>query len=173
MKSSPKTALIITAIIAIVILIIAALTSTGSDVATNSTPVAPVEQAPVDTGASLTLVDPIAGTVQVGQVQRIKWTSSNYSSPTVSINLLRQVSTDPVRFELIRTVAAFTQNDGEAVWVPSKTEVGQNIVIEIACTISNESCKASRSIAPIAVVDAGRNSNTASVYSAFEQSQNK
>ena len=77
-------------------------------------------------------------------------------------------------YKLIRTIASFTQNDGDAVWVPSKTEIGQNIVIEIACTVTNEKCQATRSTSPIAVIDSGLSAkNTASVYSAFEQSQNK
>ncbi len=172
MKSSPKTALIVSVAIAAIILIIAALTSSSSNVATNVE--APVAQAPVEQTASLTLTDSISGTVKVGEVQHIKWTSQNYPSPTVTINLLRQESSDPVSYKLIRTIASFTQNDGDAVWVPSKTEIGQNIVIEIACTVTNEKCQATRSTAPIAVVDAGSSAkNTASVYSAFEQSQNK
>lgn len=171
MKSSPKVALIVVIIIAAIILIIAGLTSPSSNITTDVQ--TPVAQAPTERAATLTLTDPISGTVKVGEVQHITWTSQNYASPTVTINLLRQESANPVSYKLIRTIAAFTQNDGDAVWVPSKTEIGQNVVIEVACTVTNESCKASRSVAPIAVVDAGRTSNTASVYSAFEQSQNK
>ena len=171
MKFSPKLALIVTVIIAAVIFIVASLTAPGSTQPA-VTP-APVANTPVVAGASLTLIDSIPGSVKVGEVQHIKWTSNNYSSPTVTINLLRLESASPVSYKLIRTIAAFTQNDGDAVWVPSKSEIGQNVVIEVACTITNQKCDASRSTAPIAVVDAGRSSNTASVYSAFEQSQNK
>lgn len=168
MKSSPKTALIVTMIIAAVILIIAALTSPGSD---QVAVVAPVEQAPQN--ASLTLISPVGGTVQVGQVQHITWTSQNYNSNTVSINVLRKVSDAPVSYELIRTISAATANDGDAVWVPTKAEVGTNIIIEVACSFSNQGCQAIRSAASLAVVDTGHTSNTASVYSAIEAEENK
>jgi hypothetical protein len=172
MKSSPKTALIVTAIIAVIIIIIWIVTSPSSQVALEQTP-APVVATPAPQGASLTLISPVGGAVEVGQPQHIKWTSQNYTAPTVTINVLRQVSTSPLSYTLVRTVASATANDGDAVWVPAKSDVGTNIVIEVACAVTNEACQSARSTTPIAVATGSKSANTASVYSALEWNENK
>ncbi len=170
MNSSPKSALIVSAVIAIIILIIWMVTAPSSQVALVETP-APVT--PRVAGAVLTLVSPIGGSAEVGQPQHITWTSQNYNAPTVSINVLRQVSVSPASYELVRTISSATVNDGDALWVPAKSDVGTNIVIEIGCAVSDQGCQSTRSTSPIAVANGVKSANTASVYASMEWDQNR
>ncbi|MFA6404529.1 MAG: hypothetical protein WCW03_00770 [Candidatus Paceibacterota bacterium] len=120
-----------------------------------------------------TFLDPNISSVEVGQVETIRWISEGYIPRTVSINLIRKVSSMPEQYELIRTIATSTMNDGVAIWVPGKSDVGDNLYIEIGCELSQNSCNAGGSISPIAVNDTGRFANTAASYQAIEQLNNR
>ncbi len=162
MTKSIKT-LIGVIVIAAVILVIAATTKT--------TPVS--NQADLNSPATLTLVSPFGGTAEVGKLQGIAWTSRNYGSDTIAVNIIRKISDNPSRYELVRTVSIATLNDGSAVWVPALTDVGSDIYVEVACAVSGQACTASASTASLAVLDTGRYDNTASVLEAIEAAQNK
>ena len=126
------------------------------------------------TKATLTISNPISGNVEVGQTQTVTWTSNNYSSPTVSVNLIRKVSDNPARYKLVRTISASTKNDGSATWVPAPTDVGAGLSIEIGCTSSAKPCQAADTLnTNLAVVPSTRFANTANAYSAIEQLNNK
>ncbi len=129
-------------------------------------------------GASLTLVSPMSGTVEVGQKQTIRWVSSNYKSPFVGINLIRKVGDNPARYDLVRVIAEKTANDGTATWVPAPTtDVGEGLAIELVCVGDTpEGCRASRNATHeggLAVINTGRFANTASAFQAIEQLENK
>jgi hypothetical protein len=114
-----------------------------------------------------------ANTVAVGDLQHIRWTSTNYGAPTVAINIIRKVGDNPAKYELVRQVTASTKNDGDAVWVPALGDVGANTFIEVACTESAQSCTASPiDPQPLAVVNNGSNSNTAAAYQSIEAEYN-
>ena len=123
--------------------------------------------------ASLALTNLSGGTVDVGQLQHVNWTSSNYGAPTVSMNIIRKVSDNPARYELVRTVALATANDGSAVWVPAKTDVGTSDLVQVGCALTSQACTAGVSGSPLAVIDNGMYANTAAAYQAIEQLNNK
>jgi hypothetical protein len=122
--------------------------------------------------ATLSVTAINVSSVEVGDLQKIGWTSKNYSPATVAVNIIRKVSDNPARYELVRTVTSATTNDGSAVWVPAKTDVGTNTFVELGCTLSGQACSSSVTGSALAVVDTGRFSNTANVYSAIEQREN-
>ncbi len=135
---------------------------------------APSQPAASLTGpASLTLTNPSGGTVDVGQLQHVDWISTNYVAPTVSVNVIRKVSDNPARYELVRTVARATKNDGSAVWVPAAPDVGTSDLIQVGCTPTSQACTAGVSGSPLAVVNTGAYANTAAAYQAIEQLDNK
>ena len=124
--------------------------------------------------ASLAIANPITGTIDVGQTQSINWTSDNYDSSNVRINLIRKVGENPNRYELVRTIALSTKNDGLAVWVPAPTDTGNDLSIEVGCVSTAETCQAGDFTASsMAVVNTGRFANTANAYKAIEQLYNK
>jgi len=151
----------VTGIAAVIILIAAATTPVGGPVDIAST-----------NSASLSLISPVGGSAEVGQRQTIKWSAFNYAPRTVTINILRKVSDNPATYELVRTVADATLNDGVAIWVPSVGEVGDNIYVEVGCVLSDQACTAAESSSPLAVIDNGRFSNTAATYQAIEAAEN-
>jgi len=157
-----KKILIIVIATAVIILAIAFVTSNKS----TDTSV------PADT-ASLTLLSPVGGTVEVGNQTDIRWTSYNYGSDKVAVNIIRKVSENPNMYELVRTVSAGTSNDGSAVWVPATTDAGENTFVEVGCVLSDQACTATTPTIALAVVNTGAYANTAAVYDAIEQSQNK
>ena len=125
--------------------------------------------------ATLSLINPSNGTVQVGDMQHIGWTSTNYVAPKVSVNIIRKVSNNPATYTLVRTVASATTNDGSAVWVPAKTDVGTDTFVQVGCVNSTQACVASpvSGSNALAVIDTGTYSNTAAAYQAIEMLNNK
>lgn len=148
--------------IAVIIFIIAAMTTPKS----TSLPTT------LNSEASLTLISPFGGSVELGQRQDVRWASFNYAPETVSINIIRKVGDNPARYELVRTVATATINDGNGVWIPALTDLGGGIYVEVACATSPQGCRASESSESLAVVDNGRFSNTAAAYQAIESEEN-
>lgn len=124
--------------------------------------------------AKLSLISPVSGSFEMGQTQAIKWSSTNYKAPTVNIRLIRKVSSNPNRYELVRTISASTVNDGIASWVPSAVETGSNLSLEIGCTPSTNACSAGTvNGSNLAVVRSTRYSNTASAFRAIEAFNNR
>lgn len=123
--------------------------------------------------ASLALTSVPVGSVDVGELQHIRWVSSNYGASTVSLNIIRKVSDDPASYELVRQVANATKNDGDAVWVPAPSDVGTGTYVEIGCAESIQSCTATPlPEQSLAVENDGRYANTASVFEAIEAEYN-
>ena len=123
--------------------------------------------------ASLSLTNLSGGTVDVGQIQHVNWTADNYAAPTVSVNVIRKVSDNPARYELVRTVASAKSNNGSAVWVPAKTDAGTDVLIQVGCAVTSQAGTAGVSASPVAVLDTGLYDNTAAAYQAIEQLDNK
>lgn len=123
--------------------------------------------------ASITFTDIPSVSVEVGQSQMVSYATHNYKPSTVTVNLIRKVASNPNRYELVRTVAADKPNDGSVTWVPAKTDVGTGLSLEIACAPSKSACTAAESTnSPLAVVDTGRFSYTASIWNAIERFMN-
>ena len=96
-----------------------------------------------------------------------------YAAPTVAINIIRKTSDNPATYVLVRQVASSTANDGDAVWVPALGDVGPNTYIQVACVESAQACtSAPLNVQPLAVVNDGKNANTASAYQAIEAEYN-
>ena len=170
MNKTIKTALYSCSVLIIALAIVTFVTK-GSHQASNFG--LSVEPAATADQASLAVLSPASGTVNVGQKQDVSWTSSDYKAPTVSIAVIRKVSDNPARYELVRTVTAATQNDGSAVWVPSKSDVGQNTLIQVGCALTAQACTAGTSNGALAVIDTGKYSNAAATWQAIEQLNDK
>lgn len=127
------------------------------------------------TSAKLSLVAPVSGNFVMGQTQTVKWSATNYAAPTVSIRLIKKVSSNPARYQVVRTISAATANDGSATWVPSAVEAGvSGLSIEVGCAPSANACQAGNSTgSTLAVTRSTRYSNTASAFKAIEASVNK
>ena len=129
--------------------------------------------------ANISTISPASGTaIQVGVSQTIRWTSSNYPTGVgVNINLLRQVSTNPSKFEFVKTIKKDTPNDGEEVWTPAVGDNGNNLVIQVSCSSSfvfTDGCSSSNGSAHLSVVDkAIRQSYTASIISSINETFGK
>ena len=112
-------------------------------------------------------------TIEVGNKQALKWTASNYSSSDVKVNIIKKVSSNPNRYELVRSVSDKTVNDGVATWIPAKSDVGNNIFVEIGCKDSKTACHSAITSSSLAVINSNRYMNTASAFSALEKEDNK
>jgi len=129
--------------------------------------------------ATVSTISPNSGdTMQVGVAQTIRWTSSNYpAGKGVNINLLRQISGNPNRFELVKTIKKDTPNDGNEVWTPSAGDTGNNLVIQVSCSSSvvfPDGCSSDGGNTQFSVVDnVIRQSYTASIISAISEVLNK
>lgn len=129
--------------------------------------------------ANVSVISPASGTaIQTGISQTIRWTSSNYPAGVgVNINLLRQVSSNPSKFEFVKTIKKDTPNDGEEVWTPSASDVGNNLVIQVSCSSSSvfaDGCSSSNGNAQLSVVDKAKSqSATASIFSSMNEILNK
>ena len=121
-------------------------------------------------------VTPISNSVSqvaLGNTQNVLWNSQSITSNRVAVNIIRRVSDNPAKYELVRTVATSTANDGSATWVPSNKDLGDNLYIEIGCTESAFACRADISSSQLAVLDSNMYTNTANAYQAIEAAMNK
>lgn len=123
--------------------------------------------------ANVSVIYPLSGvSIEVGVPQTIKWTSSDYPDGAgVNINLMRQVSTNPNKFEFIKTIKKDTPNDGQEVWNPVNGDKGSNLIIQVSCSSSfvfPDGCLSSNGNAQLSVIDkAKKQSYTASILSAI------
>lgn len=130
------------------------------------------KSATIAQAAAIAIVSPDILTTDLGTKQIIRWTTSNYPWPTVSINLIKKTNDNPRTFELVRVISKNAKNDGEGVWIPSKGDVGKDIYIEIGCVESANACQPAYSSSGIAVIDSGKYENTAAVSQALESEEN-
>jgi hypothetical protein len=72
----------------------------------------------------------------MADTKEIKWQTNNYPVGVgVNINLLRKVSSNPDKFELVRQIAKDTPNDGYELWVKTaKDGDSSNLYIEVTCS---------------------------------------
>lgn len=121
--------------------------------------------------ASVSITSPLSGaSIEVGVPQIIRWTSSDYPAGAgVNINLLRQISTSPNKFEFVKTIKKDAKNDGEEIWIPVVGDNGSNFVIQVSCSQSfvfPEGCSSGNGSNHIVVIDKmNRQSYTASAIS--------
>lgn len=124
--------------------------------------------------ASLTITSHKGGEkIEIGNKQTIKYSASNYTASNVKVNIIKQIGSKPNRYDLVRTVSASTSNDGSVTWVPTRAEIGSNILVEVGCGESANACHAGVTSGTLAVVDSTRYQNTASVFDAIERADNK
>ena len=129
--------------------------------------------------ATISAISPNSGdTMQVGVAQTIRWTSSNYPAGIgVNINLLRQTSSNPSKFEFVKIIKKETPNDGNEVWTPSAGDTGNNLVIQVSCSSSvvfPDGCSSGGGNAQLSVIDKVKNqSATASILSSISDKLNK
>jgi hypothetical protein len=125
--------------------------------------------------AKISLITPVSGSFEMGQAQTVKWYTSNYSGSTVSIRLIRKVSSNPNTYEVVRTISDATANDGAATWIPSGAEAGlSGLSLEIGCAPSAKACQSGTATgSSLAVIKSTRYSNTASAFKALEAMNNR
>lgn len=129
--------------------------------------------------ANIITTSPLSGTsIEVGVPQTIRWVSSDYPAGLgVNINLLRQVSNNPNRFEFVKTIKKDTPNDGQEVWTPAVGDNGNNLVIQASCSQSfvfPDGCTSSNGVAHLSLIDKANNqSYTASIISSLNENLNK
>lgn len=111
-------------------------------------------------------------TIEVGNKQSLTWVSSDIASSHVVVNIIKKVGENPDRYELVRVVSDKTQNDGTATWIPAKTDVNDNIFIEIGCAVTDNECHAEIISSDLVVIDSNRYQNTASLYDSIERTEN-
>jgi peptidoglycan hydrolase-like protein with peptidoglycan-binding domain len=111
--------------------------------------------------------------IEVGNKQTVTWGSTNYDSSDVKINIIKKVSSNPNRYELVRVVSDKTLNDGSATWVPAKSDIGNSIFVEVGCTESKVACRAAVTASSLAVIDSTKFANTASAFNALEKADNR
>lgn len=125
--------------------------------------------------ASVKITYPLSGvSIEVGTPQTIRWMSSDYPTGTgVNINLLRQISTNPNKFEFVKVIKKDTKNDGEEIWIPAIGDGGKNFVIQVSCSQSSvfpEGCVSGNGSDHLVIVDkVDRQSYTASVISSLNE----
>ena len=168
MKTYPNKWIVIASVLTAIIVVSTALNIPGTP-----SPIVITDNFGTSGHTRFTLLNPNISSVEVGQAETIRWISEGYNPKTVSINLIRKVANASEQYELIRTIATSTMNDGVAIWVPWKSDVGDNLYIEIGCELSQNSCNAGGSISPIAVNDTGKFANTAASYRAIEELNNR
>lgn len=129
--------------------------------------------------AAISTISPSSGvSIEVGIPQTIRWTSSDYPEGLgVNINLLRQISSNPSKFEFVKTIKKDTPNDGEEVWTPADGDNGNDFVIQVSCSQSfvfADGCSSSNGAAHLSVVDKAKSqSYTASIISSLNETFNK
>ena len=125
--------------------------------------------------ANISITYPLSGvSLGVGVPQTIKWTSSDYPAKAgVNINLLRQVSSNPNKFEFVKVIKKDAKNDGEEIWIPAIGDNGNNLVIQVSCSQSfafPEGCSSANVSDHLAVIDKiNRQSYTASAISGINE----
>lgn len=119
--------------------------------------------------ASLTLIAPISGSVNVGQNQTIKWLSNNYNVGAVKISLIRKVSENPLKYDLVRVIAENAPNTGSYIWTPASTDIGDNLSVQIGCVLSEKQCSVSSPSAQLSVIENDRYLNTANLRDALSK----
>ena len=125
--------------------------------------------------ANLSITSPLGGvSIEVGTPQTVKWTSSDYPTGAgVNINLLRQVSTNPNKFEFVKVIKKDTQNDDQEIWIPAIGDNGNNLVIQVSCSQSfvfPEGCASGNISGHLAITDkVNRRSYTASAISGINE----
>jgi hypothetical protein len=75
--------------------------------------------------------------------------------------------------QVVRTVVPTKKNNGSAVWVPAKSDIGDNTLIQVGCSSSVQACTAGVSASALAVVDNGQYDNMANACQAIEALYNK
>lgn len=91
--------------------------------------------------AVLAIIDS-AGQASLGNIKTVSWTSTDYGSNKVRINLLRKVSDNPGSYELVRTITEETVNSGFATWNAQASDTG-DLYVEVACLTSGQACRSS------------------------------
>jgi peptidoglycan hydrolase-like protein with peptidoglycan-binding domain len=124
--------------------------------------------------ASLSITSHRGGeSIELGNTQTITWNSQNYQASDVKVNIIRKIASNPNTYEFVRTVNGKIANKGSATWVPARSDIGNNVFVEVACGESINACHAGITGSALAVVDSSRFANTASAFDAIEASSNK
>jgi len=125
--------------------------------------------------SSVKITSPVSGvSIEVGTPQTIRWTSSDYPVKNgVDINLLRQISVNPNKFEFVKTIKKDTKNDGQEIWIPAIGDDGKNLVIQVSCSQSNvfsDGCFSGNGSDHLVIVDkVNRQSYSASAISGLNE----
>ena len=108
--------------------------------------------------------------VNVGEENIVTWESQNFPlGAFVHINLIKKISDNPTSYELVKRIADYSINDGIETWVPTKSDVGENLYVEVTCAGSArfpDGCESDVTLDSFAIETSLAN-NLANVFSAF------
>lgn len=120
--------------------------------------------------AKVSVISSFNAVLEVGKENVVRWETESFPKGAfVHINLIKKVSDNPLKYELVRQVATYSVNDGEEAFVPQKGDVGENISLEVTCAGSTrfkEGCVSGQSDSSFAI-EASFGSNLAGALSAF------
>lgn len=149
-------------LVAVAMLLASSVTTRTSDISYNIS----------DIPASLEVTSSMNTNIEVGDVQDITWNSYNYDSSVVGINIIKEVDTNPHRYELVRSLKGTISNDGKAVWVPTYKDIGERILVEVTCKNTLQACTSDVASSHIAVIDSNRYAAMAQAFESFEMLRN-
>lgn len=88
----------------------------------------------------------VAGATTVRGTEKVTWNTGDYpKGALISLHLIKKISNDPARFELVRMLTPQTVNDGVEYWSPMAEDGVGEFYIEVACAESYQlqgSCSA-------------------------------
>ena len=120
--------------------------------------------------ASVDITSSTSGAVDVNSVNIVTWRTENFPvNGKLNISLLKKTSENPDTYELVRTVAEYTQNDGSETWKAERSEIGEELYIQIGCAGTSRyenGCVATESAETLTVTGKS-NSNIAAVFGAI------
>ena len=126
----------------------------------------------VQAKSTIVIVDSsTSAVIKTGSEQTVEWKTSDFPKEgKVNINLIRKASDSPVSYELIRQLSVSTDNDGSETWTPERSEIGENLLIEVTCAGSDdfqEGCATEAGDGQTFAIKGSFGSNLASIFDAI------
>jgi hypothetical protein len=133
-KSTP---LFIVLFIVIIIAIVYFIKASAPEDVAPATVAAPQAAAvvPAATVSVLSVTKPQTASAAASNDRLINWSTAHYpAGAKVTINLIKQTSTNPVKFSFVRALATDTDNDGQEMFTPKKGETTKDLYVEVVCS---------------------------------------
>jgi hypothetical protein len=78
-------------------------------------------------------------TLKTNEAHTILWSTENFPvDGLVNINLIKKTSDSPAEYEFVREILTNIPNSGSATWTPSRSDIGNDLMIEIGCSTATD-----------------------------------